>query len=224
MSDRSFRFLYSNFRTRSNLSALFERRETHRVAPKRSVGFEIELLFQRGGGNDHEGSFQSRVKLTLETIRNLLQDRFEDSAQGWKTCCIVVSSSIDGKARRGISTTRIFHLLNLKRRVCILFRVYIIIVAWKMFANISRNETSNEQRIRTNLKLMRGNRSIGATTVSTDRLTIRSSFHYFAYFSRLVDKILSLSFYRSFPNNVTQNITTLMRIKNFRTTLMIDTG
>lgn len=88
-----------------------------------------------------------------------------------------------GKARRGISTTRIFHLLNLKRRVCILFRVYIIIVAWKMFANISRNETSNEQRIRTNLKLMRGNRSIGATTVSTDRLTIRSSFHYFAYFS-----------------------------------------
>lgn len=97
MSDRSFRFLYSNFRTRSNLSALFERRETHRVAPKRSVGFEIELLFQRGGGNDHEGSFQSRVKLTLETIRNLLQDRFEDSAQGWKTCCIVVSSSIDGK-------------------------------------------------------------------------------------------------------------------------------
>lgn len=93
-----------------------------------------------------------------------------------------------------------------------------------MFANISRNETSNEQRIRTNLKLMRGNRSIGATTVSTDRLTIRSSFHYFAYFSRLVDKILSLSFYRSFPNNVTQNITTLMRIKNFRATLMIDTG
>lgn len=51
-----------------------------------------------------------------------------------------------GKARRGISTTRIFHLLNLKRRVCILFRVYIIIVTWKMFANISRNETSNEQR------------------------------------------------------------------------------
>lgn len=89
-------------RDQSNLSVLLEQRETHRVALKRlpvSVSFEIELLFPRGGGNDREGSFQSHVKLALETIRNLFQDRFEDSAQGWKTCCIVVSSSIDGKAR-----------------------------------------------------------------------------------------------------------------------------
>lgn len=66
MPSRSFRFLYSNFHARSNLSSLFERRETHRVAPKRlSVSVSSELLFSRGGENDHEGSFQSRVKLTV---------------------------------------------------------------------------------------------------------------------------------------------------------------
>lgn len=37
---------------------------------------------RRGRGDDHEGAFETRVKLALETIRNLVQDRFEDSAQG----------------------------------------------------------------------------------------------------------------------------------------------
>lgn len=151
MSSRSFRFLYSNFHARSNLSSLFERRETHRVAPKRlSVSVSSELLFSRGGENDHEGSFQSRVKLTLysklfETCSKI------DLKIRPKVGRLAISSFHYRSMRRldtfrGVSTTRTFHSLNLKRRVCILFRVYIIIVAWKMFANISRNETGNEQR------------------------------------------------------------------------------
>lgn len=151
MSSRSFRFLYSNFHTRSNLSSLFERRETHRVAPKRlSVSVSSELLFSRGGENDHVGSFQSRVKLTLysklfETCSKI------DLKIRPKVGRLSISSFHYRSMRRldtfrGVSTTRTFHSLNLKRRVCILFRVYIIIVAWKMFANISRNETGNEQR------------------------------------------------------------------------------
>lgn len=89
---------YIRIFVRDQICRHFSNEEKRIASPQSvSVSFEIELLFQRGGGNDHEGSFQSRVKLTLETIRNLLQDRFEDSAQGWKTCCIVVSSSIDGE-------------------------------------------------------------------------------------------------------------------------------
>lgn len=55
MSDRSFRFLYSNFRTRSNLSALFERRETHRVAPKRFRWLRDRTSFSKGRGKRSRG-------------------------------------------------------------------------------------------------------------------------------------------------------------------------
>lgn len=185
MSSRSFRFLYSNFHARSNLSSLFERRETHRVAPKRlSVSVSSELFFSRGGENDHVGSFQSRVKLTVysklfETCSKI------DLKIRPKVGRLAISSFHYRSMRRldtfrGVSTMKTFHLLNLKRVYYFAF----ISLSWlgkclQIFRETKRAMSS----VRTNLKLMRGNRSIGATTVSTDRLTIRSSFHYFAYFS-----------------------------------------